>query len=286
MEKDILEKLLQEGKTHREIACITGISKSNVGYWISKHNLNKFSCNFKNEILPTNFLSPINSKEKAYLVGFILGDGFISDNEVVEINQATTHKDTIEFLSKIINGKIKEDKTFNKKKRVFPHVSVIKKIPKIKMVLGGRLKSERHFPRVKEELMPYLVRGLFDTDGCFSFGVRKDRYRLWVKIQFTHHLKCLTGLQKFLLDKLNIASSVRIKSKERCYILDFNSIKNVLSFLSWLYQDTSFIPLKHKYNKFKAVRLKLEELGENCKRSIPSRAIEHNKSIEGVETRS
>ena len=48
MEKDILEKLLQEGKTHREIACITGISKSNVGYWISKHNLNKFSCNFKN----------------------------------------------------------------------------------------------------------------------------------------------------------------------------------------------------------------------------------------------
>lgn len=60
----------------------------------------------------------------------------------------------------------------------------------------------------------------------------------------------------------------------------------MLSFLSWLYQDTSFIPLKHKYNKFKAVRLKLEELGENCKRSIPSRAIEHNKSIEGVETRS
>lgn len=67
MEKDILEKLLQEGKTHREIACITGISKSNVGYWISKHNLNKFSCNFKNEILPTNFLSPINSKEKRIL---------------------------------------------------------------------------------------------------------------------------------------------------------------------------------------------------------------------------
>lgn len=60
----------------------------------------------------------------------------------------------------------------------------------------------------------------------------------------------------------------------------------MLSFLSWLYQDTSFIPLKHKYNKFKAVRLKLEEFGENCKRSIPSRAIEHNKSIEGVETRS
>lgn len=286
MDKKVLKELLEKGKTHREIAKITGFSKSNVGYWILKYNLNKISCNSKNEILPTNFLSPIDTKEKAYLVGFILGDGYISDEEHVEITQAIANEEVIKFLSEVVNGKVKENRIFDRKKRVFPHVSVIKKIPKIKMVLGGRLKPERHFPRVKEELMPYLVRGLFDTDGCFSFGVRKDRYRLWVKIQFTHHLKCLTGLQKFLLDKLNIASSVRIKSKERCYILDFNSIKNVLSFLSWLYQDTSFIPLKHKYNKFKAVRLKLEELGENCKRSIPSRAIEHNKSIEGVETRS
>ena len=286
MDKNVLEKLLKEGKTHKEIASIVGSSSSNVGYWISKYNLNKLSRNCKNEILPTDFLSPINSKEKAYLVGFILGDGYIADNEMVEITQAIERKDTIEFLSKIINGKVNEDRKFNKKKRLFPHVSVIKKIPKIKMVLGGRLKEERHFPRVKEEFAPYLVRGFFDADGCFSYGIRKDRYRLWVKIQFTHHLKCLTGLQKFLLDKLDIATSVRIKSHEKCYSLVFSSIKNVLTFLSWLYQDTSFIPLKCKYNKFKAVRLKLEEFGESHKRLIPSRAIEYNKSIEGVETRS
>ncbi|WP_440971998.1 LAGLIDADG family homing endonuclease [Megamonas funiformis] len=286
MDKKVLKELLEKGKTHREIAKITGFSKSNVGYWILKYNLNKISCNSKNEILPTNFLSPIDTKEKAYLVGFILGDGYISDEEHVEITQAIANEEVIKFLSEVVNGKVKENRIFDRKKRLFPNVSVTKKIPKIKMVLGGRLKTERHFPRVKAELMPYLVRGLFDADGCFSYGIRKDRNRLWVCISFTHHLKCLTGLQKFLLDKLNIATTVRMKSKENCYILEFSSRKNVFDFLCWLYQDESFIPLKYKYNKFNAVRLELEEFGENCKRSIPSRAIEHNKSIEGVETRS
>ena len=38
MNKELLEKYLEDGLTHREIAQLTGKSKSTVGYWISKYD--------------------------------------------------------------------------------------------------------------------------------------------------------------------------------------------------------------------------------------------------------
>lgn len=53
MNKELLEKYLEDGLTHREIAQLTGKSKSTVGYWISKYelmiSLNMLSPNIKTQ---------------------------------------------------------------------------------------------------------------------------------------------------------------------------------------------------------------------------------------------
>ena len=52
-----------------------------------------------------------------------------------------------------------------------------KKIVDILKFTGGRLKADRHYPRVRDDLERYLIQGLFDADGCLTFSRRKDKHK-------------------------------------------------------------------------------------------------------------
>ena len=66
----------------------------------------------------------------------------------------------------------------------------------------------------------------------------------------------------FVIKKLNISTALRPKGKEKCYVLEFANLSDVLTFLEHIYPNDSFIILKRKYLKYKALRLELEENGE------------------------
>lgn len=152
--------------------------------------------------------------------------------------------------------------TINKKTRRFPRARIQKRIPDILKFTGGRLKVDRHYPRIREDLERYLIQGLFDADGCLTFGRRKDKNRIWQKISFTSQLKILEGVQQYLIKKLDISTILRPKSNEKCYVIEFANRIDVLKFLKHIYPNDSFIILKRKYLKYKALRLELEENGE------------------------
>jgi hypothetical protein len=63
---------------------------------------------------------------------------------------------------------------------------------------------------------------------------------------------------------LGISTTVRPKSKENAYVLEFSSRKDVLNFLNYVYPDDKFVVLKRKYNSARAVRLEWEENGEGA----------------------
>lgn len=59
MEKDVLEPLVQEGKTQREIAACLGSSQTTVRYWLNKHELvtrKLYLCRKCGETKPSRFL--------------------------------------------------------------------------------------------------------------------------------------------------------------------------------------------------------------------------------------
>lgn len=259
MDKNYLEKCLKNGMSTRQIEKDCGLSHSTVSYWISKYGLNdkakyrKYD-NFKFE--------KINTKEKAYILGFLLADAAIDEKKTVEISVSLNDKEIVEYISKILQCAIRYDHTLNKKTRRFPRARISKRILDIQKFTGGRLKIDRHYPRVREDLERYLIQGLFDADGCLTFGHRKDKNRLWQKISFTSQLKILEGVQQYLIKKLNISTTLRPKGKEKCYVLEFANLSDILIFLQHIYPNESFIILKRKYLKYKALRLELEENGE------------------------
>lgn len=205
-------------------------------------------------------LERIDSKEIAYIVGFISADGAIS-NSKVEISVSIKDICITEFISNIFKCKLNIDNTLIKEKRRFPRVRINKKIKDISKFIGGELKNERHLPIVKEELVRYLVLGFFDGDGNISWGRRKDRNRIWQQISFTSSLSLLISLQKILI-KLGISTSIHPKGSEKCFVLRFSNKNDVLKFCEWLYLDKSFIILQKKFNVYRALRRELGEFGE------------------------
>lgn len=223
----------------------------------------------------------INTKEKAYIVGYTLADGYISNN-TIEYGCALKDKEILEFISKQLGSKVIEDKYLNKKAKRFPRARITignKKLVKDINKFGK--KENKTFPHISKELEHYMLLGFFDGDGCITYGRRKDRNRIWQKVSFTGSYKLLAAIQK-LLYKLEITSSLRPKSNENCFVLEMSSKKDVIKIMDYIYGKRDLIVLHRKFNKYNALRLEWEEFGETTKSTTPSRAKDH--SLEGVET--
>lgn len=263
--KEELLKLLDDGVSIREIARRTGIHRNTICYYAHRYELDEHISSYKNKVNREDiYLEKIDTKEKAYILGFILGDGSIRD-DYLSISVQLADKEILEFFSKELDVEVKISTKLDKKKRIFPHAGIHRRLPHMLKHLGGPLKQDRHFPRVPVELEPYLLRGLFEADGCLSWGYRKDKgrenKRMWHFISINHHLKCLLGVQQLLYKKLNLSTVVRpCVSKD--FLIRFDGKDNVIKFLNYIYQDRDFMVLHRKYNKYIAMCLELGEFGE------------------------
>lgn len=275
--KESLENFLKEGKTTREIGLELGVTNTTVSKYIRNYGLNTLYK--KPKYLPYH-LTDINSKEIAYMLGFIIADSSIN-NEIVEIGISIKDSELMKLFSSLLGVNASEDLTLIKEKGRFPRTRIVRKITGINKFIGGNKKKDRNVPIIRKDLEVYLIRGIFDADGCITWGYRKDRNRIWHKVSFTSSLSILKSVQKILY-KIGISTIVRPKTNEDCYVLEFANKEDILKFYNYLYSDRSFIPLKRKFNNYNALRLELGEFSENTNCTTLSCATD--LSVESAET--
>lgn len=197
----------------------------------------------------------IDTKEKAYMFGFFMGDGHITkDKNRLELVVALSDSVVPKFFCEQFElSKYFERLKFDKKSRTFPKAGFVlnskTECKNLIQLFGGRLCAERRVPILKSNLEPYFILGFFDAEGCITWGHRKDRDRLWQKVSFTSDLKILVGVQN-ILSKANISTIVRPKSKEKCFNIEFSNEMDVYRFYNYLPQD--HFRLQRKQNNFKS----------------------------------
>ena len=273
--KQRLIELLGENRTTRDIGSILGVHGSYIYYLIKKWNLRDLLYNKRPEIDEHFFSGKITTKEQAYALGFIIADGTLTEVKGLSIAVALIDKEIIEWFSDLLGCNVREYYTINKKTRQFPSASCSVGSRRVKedlhKLFGGYYKKDRRLPIISEGLEPFLLQGFFDADGCITWGIRKDRNRIWQKISFTSSLKLLTGIQNILL-KNSYSTKLRPKIGENCFVLELASKEVVTTLMNLIYSDSSFLPLKRKYQKFIALRLELGEFGERTKqhRAVPT----------------
>lgn len=263
--KDDLLKYVEQGLSLAKIEEITGIRKYSLHYYCKKYNItDKLRYGKNNLDYVEDFFHTIDTKEKAYCLGFLLGDGCIDKEGRVEVSVALRDKEILDFIVSCCGGRVRTDERVNLNKKQFPSASIKignkKMVRDIGMLFGGRLKQERHIPIIKKHLEPFLLQGFFDAEGCVSYGTKNSGQK-WKKVTFTSQLRMLEGIQRILL-KNDIPSAIRPKGKEKCYVMEVRNTEKILKIADLIYSNRNFVVLHRKYDKLMALRLELGENGE------------------------
>ncbi|MCI6458405.1 MAG: LAGLIDADG family homing endonuclease [Clostridium sp.] len=234
-------------------------------YYILKKNGIKSRSNKENSRKYTHnedFFEVIDTETKAYWLGFMYADGYISiastGQKVFGISLSIADKEHLERFKKDIQatnpineykstgyGKnstycriaITSDKTVNDliNKGVVEHKTNVLNFP-----------TEKQVPKY---LIHHFIRGYFDGDGCITSYKCKgyDRY----KTSFVGTYQFLQSVNEIIYERYNIKIPKLFKRKEQheVYSLEYSSNKRSKILYDFMYKDAT-IYLNRKYEKF------------------------------------
>lgn len=205
----------------------------------SEKNLGRLNPNTKYHDIDDSFFSTIDSKEKAYLLGWIGSDGHISNNGfVIEINS----KD-IEILN-IIKKIISADTPITSRKTSTTNLSgfainskqISSDLCALFNIKFGKKSNTIQFPKIEEKYFNHFIRGYFDGDGSVN-SVNNKRKSIQSSI--------ISNSNQMLIKIKEIVGTGFITGTH------FEmSKKSSLSFYDFIYKDAYNLKLERKYNRF------------------------------------
>lgn len=258
-EEDFLRKN-SKTMSYQELADSLGRTKDGVSKRVRSLNLeikntfNKYEYNI-------NYFSKIDTEEKAYWVGFIAADGCLLERGRLKIGlQASDSSHLTKFNNALDSNKEvkittskKDGKSYPSALLVFDSVNLVEDLKKINIF---PMKTyDMKLPKISEELMPHYLRGLFDGDGSFYVGNRKDRDRKVFSIELIgYNSPFMTEIQDFLKQQgINMNWYLKRESTAK---LSISNKKDCLNLINYLYCGfkTEVVCLERKREKALEIR--------------------------------
>lgn len=199
----------------------------------------------------SNFFENIDTPEKAYWLGIMYSDGYVSESRR-GLGLGMIDKEHVEKFKKALGAaehKITEYLPVNSKNYCYEFTLCDSKIYKdlLKLNVVPKKSSQQiHLPDLKdEELMRHFIRGYFDGDGSFCFSIKNNDF----KVSFVGNKTFLTDLKTYLKkDKISLMKDDR---SDITYYFNMRGRKQVYNFLTWMYKNTDeSIRLNRKYDKY------------------------------------
>lgn len=259
--KDIIEKynmgfsiLALTKTTNYSYTVINRILKEeNIPIRDNSYTARKYHCN-------SNIFEEINTEEKAYWLGFLYADGYISpanNSYTIGLALSSIDKEHIEKFKIFLETDypIHEYVSTGYKPSLYSRLHIKdKKIGEdlIKYGILPQKTSILAFPKISENLIPHFIRGYFDGDGCLTcHKFNKNSSRLIWVIKFCGTENMLKNIYNNLPRRYNNPINLyqRYKRDNNNYCIDIGGNKQVLQILNYLYKDAT-IYLERKYKKY------------------------------------
>ena len=199
-----------------------------------------------------NYFENIDSRDKAYFVGFLASDGNVSirNNGQQNIIRLQLQKCDLEILEKF-NKYTESNKPINTFKGhcilEFSSDKMYRDLGKVKITPRKTYKDV--IPDIKDELKIDFIRGYFDGDGSISYSNNDIRQ---CHISFSGFKNNLNGLKEWLEGYNIFTSYVADKRKHRYGGRDFGSLSftnsnNKYCFLKLIYENCDDLYMERKF---------------------------------------
>lgn len=238
----------KKGKTLSALGREFGVSYSTIRNLLKRKGI-KTKGNKRNFPRDEFYFSNIDSKEKAYWLGFLYADGCVHSNSN-EISITLKDRDHLEKFRKAIksNNKIGEsiDKRFSSMPKIY-HFSIKDKQLKSDLIKWGCAPNKSltltKIPNIPRDFVSHFIRGYFDGDGSLHWLNGTKNFR----ISFVGTAPFLKDIQKELGLSLSLGQQEGNKSK----YFQVAGRKQVPMILDYIYKDSNEnIRLTRKYKNY------------------------------------
>lgn len=238
---------IQNGLSYKQIRDKYKISRGTWDYYIRQKL--KFKADLRKYRANDNFFEVINSEEKAYLLGFLYADGYLSSDGRMGCRLKIDDVEIIKLIQKYIcpNSPIEYGNNQNFKRR--PQCSIrwkskkmYQKLLNLDFCIDKTHTNSNVLTYIPEPYKKDFIRGFLDGDGCITYNSYRNSN--WKKIS----LCWSNGSSKILEDIFNYFKDVEggvLKYHNTYYTLRYDKIKSVQKILSFIY-DNATLYLKRK----------------------------------------
>jgi ribosomal protein S8 len=249
-----------------KIAKIINVSPTTIGNQLKKHGYvldNKsHDGNNRKHYIDKDFFKIIDTKNKAYILGLIISDGYVDDYakltftskdiELVEIFRSelkSEHK-----LAKYDVFDKRTDKTYTRYSLQIASKEIVNDLNKLGIF------SKKSFncmmPNIPNELFWHFIRGLFDGDGSISKETKKKLGALRFKIIGSENLinAIKTKFIQFGLSNTKISITKYSSNNNRLVSIHYYSFKDLSLLKQKIYEDSENLRLTRKYELFQTLK--------------------------------
>ena len=205
----------------------------------------------------THYFDSIDTEEKAYWLGFLLADGFITERNVIGLSLNEVDKQHLEKFKcclqceepihtyTVVSG-YKPGTTYSRILLYDNHMSNV--LQKLCVVKNKSLVAQ--MPSIIPELRRHLIRGFFDGNGSLVQSSGKYTVKFCGTFEILEYIK--KELQ--LSDKLKILHDKRLNDSTNNYNLDIGGKIQSKRAADYIYKKANIF-LDRKYKKY----LRMEE---------------------------
>lgn len=250
--------------SYKDIANALGFSERQIRGWVNNH------CPRKNRVFNSDVFHKIDTSEKAYWLGYIYADGWISrhkrnhsdsaDDFTYEFGMELHCGDrcVLEQLNHFLGGKhLIQDRTrklviANNQHESIVHTSTIRVYSKRlveDLCRNGIDYNKTYSDRIidiRQDLFPDFLRGYIDGDGC----VCEQHDGRYIVVHITAFgTSMLEYIKEILLQSYGILSSIYSEGDRKHRLVVFNQ-DSVKALFDLIYYSDNIPYLDRKYKKF------------------------------------
>lgn len=260
------KELIESGLNQQQACKITGLNSKSVHTYIKKYNINVINKFQRTLEIKHDYFNNIDTEGKAYLLGYIIGDGYIGKDNRLSFGSSIDDEEVIKFAQQEIskNSKLEFSNYQQGAKFRKPQIKLRIKSKELCKTLSEKYSVHNNktnditfqfdFNLIDEYLLKHFVRGFFDADGSISFYVNKDRYFnfsfIFTSLNFCNQIGSIFYKYFDYVPVVNVVKSKNMNTYQlRFKCKDRNRRKRIEMIYDWFYKDSN-IYLTRKKNKF------------------------------------
>lgn len=200
-----------------------------------------------NPLLKEDFFKVIDSEEKAYFLGLLITDGnvFIDEKNIQNNRQAsisiTLQKQDAYLLEKFLTC-LNANTTVASDGRQCNSVAVRSNEMANDLKQYGIIPRKTlytYLPKIKQDLMPHLIRGILDGDGSICMKQTSRRFVHWIAFSGTH--KLMQDIIDYVDDIIGLKIKPKVYDYEGKHLSEFKfqNIEDIYKFGVYIYKNAT-----------------------------------------------